>query len=439
MSDAITISGTPVVLGLNGTHFLLDASTTGTNRVWGNAAQMRIYYEDGWKIANSADGTVYFYQVTPSPIDPWDIPTAEWDTDIEAYKTRVADMALIRTEDEEKTDVVTYSSMTYSLTKDTLFLAGKDYYLRVGKGTDENPYVYVKTDVEPGAEVTPGIYYEGFMTDVVKTTTLNVRTGKVVESIVESKVSQFPVQVIHDRYATPDLETGKVYRFSFVSDFKALGYIKPQANDYSEDEAAENDSDITRGIYQIESVTNYYNLITKGVDIYQNLYVPLGLSRAVYEKDAATWKDNDIWYRLMNPMLPAQVYYVPTSIIEGIPDGNVTEYKRMHLVVDIGIFNDPELLSNMVTSINMLMKAHFGIPTSAELAAYDSVWIPTSYYDWLEGQRQSNKHEFMSTQADQFYNTLFKTEYNKIHNENNTLRSQVNAYEEIIHSLVNGN
>ena len=403
MSDAITVSGAPVVLALNGTHFLLDAAASGTNRVWGNSAQMRIYYDNGWKMGNPADGKVYFYQVEPFPIDPWDIPVEGWDTDIEAYKTRVGDMALVRTEDEEKTDVVTYMTTTYSLTKDTLFLAGKDYYIRAGKGTEENPYVYVKTDVEPGAEVTPGIYYEGFVTDTVKTTTLNVRTGKVVESIVESKISQFPVQVIHDRYATPDLEMGKVYRFSFVNDFKALGYIKPQANDYTEDEGAENDSDITRG---------------------------------VYEKDAATWKDDDVWYRLMNPMLPAQVYYVPTSIIEGIPDGNVSEYKRMHLVVDIGIFNDPELLSDMVTSINMLMKAHFGIPTSAELAAYDSVWLPSSYYDWMEGQRKSNKYGFMSTQADQYYNTLFKTEYNKMYNENNTLRTQVKVYEEIIDGLV---
>ena len=50
--------------------------------------------------------------------------------------------------------------VTYVLTSDTVFKAGKTYYTRSGSGTDESPYVYTAASVVIGAEVTANTYYE---------------------------------------------------------------------------------------------------------------------------------------------------------------------------------------------------------------------------------------------------------------------------------------
>ena len=60
MGDALVIAGAPAATGLNGIYYILDPAQAGVSRVWGNAGQMRVCYDNGWTLANSADGKVYF-------------------------------------------------------------------------------------------------------------------------------------------------------------------------------------------------------------------------------------------------------------------------------------------------------------------------------------------------------------------------------------------
>ena len=431
MGDALVISGAPAVTSLNGVYYLMDPAATGTSRVWGNVAQMRVYYDNGWSIGNSADGVVYFKQSPAEEVDPWDIPTGRFSTTIDAYQ-EFTDLIQINRQDDGETktyELTTFKS--YELTTDTVFLQGKTYYTRVGHGTDTNPYSYNQVEVEPGEAVPANTYFEEFDVTQEKEIYRDPRTNSVRTVSNQTRISSLPVTDVHERYAVPDLSAGKVYRFTFVRDFKELGYIPPQSDDYTLADD-QKDSDITRGVYKVDKVMTYYTLVIEGIDVYQNLYIPLGISRDIFEQDQATWKNDDIWYRLINPALPAQIRYVPTSIIEGIPDGNVTEYKRHHLITDIGLFDDPTMLAEMVTAINLLFQAKFGLDTASELTSYDSVWIPTTYYEWMEESRKMKQKEFMQTQSERYYQTLFSTEWNRLLRENDELTEKIRGYEEVL-------
>ena len=281
-------------------------------------------------------------------------------------------------------------------------------------------------------------YVEAGTVLITLETVTDNRTG---ESVTKKNVQYLWNRVdldLHKRYYVPDLEVGRIYRFSFVKDFRDLGYIDPTNEDFKDPKTGDNDSDITRGVFQITNQLTYYRLLLAGIDVYQNLYLPLQISRTVYEKDRKTWMNDDVWYELTDPSMPARIVYVPLSIISGIPDANVFEYDRSQLIIDIGVFQEPEFLAEVITDINLLMKAKFGIPTAAKLASYDKVYLPEEYYRWLEETRKENIKDFMSKNKNQFYNALFYDEYNDMYHQNLQLTQKNQAYEQMIAQLAGG-
>lgn len=483
---SILVSGTPRVTGLDGTFFPEDPEATGFDRVWRNKGTGRIYYDNGWKIGDALSTAVYFSE-DPEPVstsvvewadNPWDVIASNWraatenladfrpvltnieDQDYDVTETSTTSPYYSVTTDSVFNTVTTYyyydseidsyiripviagsnkvdtgvyynnTDGTYALTPDPYFTSSNTYYIKVNDRYYLAPFV--------NATIPSDTYYvEAGEKTVTTYTAVNKRTG---ETITSSETTFTKTEIVHDmrkRYYVPDLEVGQIYRFSFVKDFKGLGYMDPTTEDY-QDADGENDSDITRGVFKVTNQMTYYKLLLSGVDVYQNLYLPLKISQTVYESDRKKWMNDDVWYELTDPSVPARVFYVPLGIINGIPDANVHEYNRYQLLVDIGIFQDPEFLAEIITDINLLMKAKFGIPTTAKLASYDKVYIPDEYYNWLEEARKGNIVKFMSENADQFYKALFEDKYNTMFKTNIELKKKNQEYEQVITQLAAG-
>ena len=492
----ISVAGTPAAVGLNGDYFPINPDAVRGDRVWRGPTTQRVHWDNdqGWVIADLyanveteefdfKNSTVYFYSgagVEYSNItaetNPWEI--TRWYTNFKSL-IDYADVVTVTHSDDSEVikKVETVNDYRYELTKDTTFVYAttyyttsgiashpyvpvaqyivgdsipanmffvqledesyaytadetfqetKTYYTRAYIGSGDEAYTYV-TAVVAGSEIPADSYYEA-TGEIVRTITTitNNRTHTVNVSTEETLTITKSATRFHTRYNIPGLQSGKVYRFTFVDDFADLGFV-PTTDP--------NDSDITKGVYRLESTLTYQDIVLSGIDIYQNIYVPLGLSKEVYELDKAQWSNPDVWYKLVNPMQKGIVYYVPLSIVKGIPDANVTEFTRYQLVTDIGIFNDPELLTELVECVNMLFRAHFGIPTAASLAAYDSIWLPNEYYDWLDEQRKQNISDFMAKNAVKYYNTLFYNEYNELAKVNAKQKATIGIYEELIPGL----
>lgn len=490
---SILISGTPRITGLDGTFFPEDPEATGFDRVWRNKGTGRIYHDGGWKIGDVLSTTVY-YSEDPEPTtstnvtwasNPWDVIASNWrpatenladnrpvltdiqDTDYEEYEDSESKPWYDVTIDKKFNTVATYyyhdtsnntyvripviasankvdtgvyynadggvdpyGNPTYALTTDPYFTTDHVYYVKVNDKFYLAPFL--NTDVPANT-----YYVEAGIETTYTYSAKNKRTGEVISSTETTFTKTEVIPELHKRYYVPDLEVGQIYRFSFVKDFKYMGYMDPTTEDYK-DEAGENDADITRGVYKITDQMTYYKLLLSGVDVYQNLYLPLKISKTVYENDRKKWMNDDIWYELTDPSVPARVFYVPLGIINGIPDANVHEYNRYQLLVDIGIFQDPEFLAEIVTDINLLMKAKFGIPTTAKLASYDKVYIPDEYYEMLDDARKENIKKFMTENSDQLYKALFFDKFNTIYKENIELKKKNQDYEQTIAQLAAG-
>lgn len=490
-SDTIIIAGAPVITSLNGTFFLVDTTTTGYDRVWRNKGPSAIYHDDsGWKLADIVTGSIYFSEAkddnSASAENPWE---CSWTSESEIYNGYLTKIT-VRNNIDEPIETVEHvkdneETVEYGLTTDHTFQAVKNYYIRKGEQYIPVRLIVAATKIDPNtfyeldsklnlfvittdtyflsgkayytrngsnyveakfieSDIPQGEYYNaiGKTTTNLIVTTNNLTGYKSTEETISTVTDVDNVQM-HHRFYVPNVEVGRVYRFAFVKDFRYLGYMPPTSEDYaingdsySDNEISTyNDSDITRGIFRIDNITNYYDLVLSGIDVYQNLYLPLGLSRDLYEEDRKKWMNNDIWYKLVDPVLESRVFYVPLGIVNGIPDGNVTEYERHHLVIDIGLFRDPEFLSDLVTCINMLLKAKFGISSAAQLASYDKVYIPDCYYNWLNDKRKQSITDFMNEFSTKYYRTLFYDKYNEIYKENLDLNQRVKAYETILKEM----
>jgi len=340
-----------------------------------------------------------------------------------------------------------YDGMNFVLTTDKFFVShdngSKIYYTKVD-GT-YIPTVYIESTIPKETiegKVYSNFYIQNGVTVLTEQESIDNLTGTIISGTTHtiSEVEEIEIKM-HDRYSTPKIEVGQVYRFAFINDFRYLGYLPPSEQDfeltgrYSEDKKGENDSDITRGIFRVENITTYYNLVLSGVDIYQNLYLPLNLTPELFEADRKKWMNDDIWYKLVDPVVETRVLYVPLGIIDGIPDGNVSAYDRYHLIIDIGIFSDPEVLTDIITNVNMLMRAKFGIPSTAQMASYDKVYIPDEYYEWLNKVRKEYSDNFMKEDSSQYYQTLFFDKYNQLHKDYLELKGKVDVYEKLLREV----
>ena len=231
---------------------------------------------------------------------------------------------------------------------------------------------------------------------------------------------------IYKRYDAPILTLGNIYRFSFVKDFEDLGYIS-DTEDKRHSKLA--------GIYRVDKILSYSDLVAGGIDLYTNLYAPSNVSTAVYQRDEPTFK-NTTFYKLVDPRNEDVVFYMPVSFIDGSPDGSVAKYSKLLLTIDLGIHSDTELLVDMLDIIGGLLEARWGINAESvygigstedivQFQTYDSVWLTTEDYELLNDFRKHVRETSVSTVLAK----LCDSELNKFRDENLRLSAQVDAYE----------
>ena len=230
---------------------------------------------------------------------------------------------------------------------------------------------------------------------------------------------------------------GNIYRFQFIRDFEDLGYIADDKDErYS----------IHKGIYRVDKILSYLELVAGGIDLYTNLYAPLGLSKEYYQRDEPSFKGKT-FYKLVDPKNTNVVIYMPISFIKGTPNNAVAEYSKLLLTIDLGVFSDTEMLVDMLDIFLGLLKARWGItPKSVyntedpqaddaiiQFQTYDSVWLTTDEYELLESLRDNEKKNALATST--VLQKLVTSELNRYVAENDKLRTQNQAYEEIIESI----
>lgn len=380
----INIAGAGVE-AVNTSLMIADPTAEGNQRVWSDVDKKVTVKHDatrGWIITSHDQSKIYYTESNTSSntyTDPWS---------------------------------VTYALGTDGLSPTPSMTSFDDpnIHITIGEPVTE-------TDPETGDKITK-----------TTTTVYNAVTNDRFVSVQTERERYNYVTTPVERYDTVNLTLGKVYRFTFVKDFEDLGYIS--------DTKDENYS-VMRGIYRVDKILSYKDVISNGIDVYNNLYVPSGVPKAVYTKDEPTFQ-NTMFYKLVDPRNEDIVLYMPLSFISGTPDGSIAKYDKLLMSINLGVFSSTEMIADMIDIIKELLKARWGIyadgdqfPEDMELVQfqrYDSLWLTTEDYDLIDKARQEVISDTSSTLLDK----LFGSEMNKLKSENQTLKAKISAYEDII-------
>lgn len=269
----------------------------------------------------------------------------------------------------------------------------------------------------------------GTVTTVITTT--NLVSGEVYRETNVVRTKEVYVQTPLVRYDNMNLSVGRVYRFQFVSDFEVIGYKKNP--DGSEIEGLP----LNAGIFKLEKVMPYFDLVAAGIDLYANLYQRLGIKKDVYASDQTRLTDSLV-YKLSDPTDSSIIIYMPQIFIKDA-DPSVDKYSKVLLTIDLGIHADLTQLSDMESILKQVFEKKYGIvpePSEdpdkqnalVELTEYDHIWLATSQMDKIEEERRN-----IANASRVSFATLFDLQNtNQIFIENRRLKGMVAHLEEAL-------
>lgn len=194
------------------------------------------------------------------------------------------------------------------------------------------------------------------------------------------------------------LTIGKVYKFTFVSNFAQLGN--------------QGDGDLDNGFYKVDKICSYLDLVKGGIDIYANLYQPLNLNKEIFVADEEHFNDV-IFYKLTDVYNPNRIIYMPSIFIEGTPSSSVDAYGKYLLSIDLGLHQELDMLTDLEDDIKLLLEAKYGIkravyqtnndvpidmtnpstytygPDIVKFVKYDTVYLEIDDYNTIEKARKA--------------------------------------------------
>lgn len=389
----ITGAGTAVV---NQNLTVVDPSTSGNAREWSGIAdkldqRVVVYYLSGrgWVIASYDRLKIYYseYQPTTEVTDPWNVTYAV---------------------DTEKGDIGEDSAPTLAAFDDP------NIQITVGEPV-------TSTDPVTGDLITTQsvMYYNAFT---------NYRFSETNRTVTKTNYNTLTTQ----RYDTVNLILGKIYRFTFVKDFEKLGYSRDPDSPYH---------DVYCGVYRVDKILSYKDVLSSGIDVYNNLYAPIGVAKDVYNKDEPSFQ-NTMFYKLVDPRNEDIVIYIPLSFVDGVPDGSIARYDKLILGINLGVFSDLEMVTDMIMLLTELLEVRYGIkadgkqfPADKELVKinrYDDIYLTTEEYESINQARQEVIDD---TPGELLIDKLFNTEMKQLIAENDSLKVKLAAYEKAIENI----
>lgn len=395
----IKITGSPIA-ALNVSLTIIDPGSSGNDRTWMDMDKtlndrVVVYYSktNGWVIATRIDGsnvdTIYFYQDNPTStfVDPWD---AKY----------VPDPTHAGTEANVVQTLQPFSDPNISV-------------------MEGNPVT--STDPVTGDMITTQTitYYNSFT---------NYRFAETNKTVTRTKYEITETK----RYDTVNLTLGKIYRFSFVKDFEKLGYGRSEDSPYH---------DVYCGVYRVDKILSYKDVLSSGIDVYHNLYEPANVPKEMYDIDEPSFQ-NTMFYKLVDPRNEDKVIYIPLSFVDGVPDGSIARYDKLILGINLGVFSDLGMISDMILVMEELLKVKYGIYADGKQFAegtelisinrYDDVYLTTDEYNVINNARQTTVAEVPNAPL---LDQLFTSKMQALISENASLVAKNAAYERIIEKL----
>lgn len=142
------------------------------------------------------------------------------------------------------------------------------------------------------------------------------------------------------------------------------------------------------GIYNVESILSYAEILRTNIDIFKLTYQANSLSSDIFNADLETIRLGKI-AKLISVTDTSVVLYVPEHLFDKVPDGSVQKYFQMGLAVDLGIFDDPEQLSVIRSEIEQIVNSMLGTTNKTVIYTVKNIWMTTDAYQEIANDRET--------------------------------------------------
>jgi len=139
-------------------------------------------------------------------------------------------------------------------------------------------------------------------------------------------------------------------------------------------------------IYTIESIRSFANLMDTGVDVYDFIYAPYGISEDDYNKDALDGKI--VVVELADE--GGKYYSVPSNYILSVPNINGILYRDKMIAIDLGYLPDSYDFTELKTNMQELVKSLVGVEVDVNvLDASPTIMLTNEQSDVSTSERLS--------------------------------------------------
>lgn len=157
--------------------------------------------------------------------------------------------------------------------------------------------------------------------------------------------------------------TGTTASFTFVAGFTALN-----------------------GIYKLTKITDWETSLKDGVNVYESVYVPLGINQATFDVDWLNYATGNV-LTLEDANDADVVYYIPESLVATVPDPQIVKCYDLWLGIDLGVFDDPNKVAYMVDELNDTAAAVTGTSETTHMFRKTVTWMTKADYDAMDTAR----------------------------------------------------
>lgn len=142
------------------------------------------------------------------------------------------------------------------------------------------------------------------------------------------------------------------------------------------------------GFYEVVRSYGWNELMGARIDLQKNLLDHAGITDTTLIRTLqANWV-NDAFYYCIGMDQDRQIW-VPESIIKGYPEPRIGSYKKLGLVLDLGVFANSDDFSTLGKDIMKYLKSNYGIDRpDATLMVYGNQWMTVEDYNNTDLRRK---------------------------------------------------
>ena len=142
------------------------------------------------------------------------------------------------------------------------------------------------------------------------------------------------------------------------------------------------------GFYEVVRSYGWNELMGARIDLQENLLDHAGITDTTLIRTLQTNWVNDAFYYCIGMDRDRQIW-VPESIIKGYPEPRIGSYKKLGLVLDLGVFANSEDFSTLGKDIMKYLKSNYGIDRpDATVTVYGNQWMTVEDYENTDLRRK---------------------------------------------------